>query len=294
MANGAVVGALALWAACCAAGADPTFLRRSVVDIAPQSDDLTTGAKGVSYQPIFGAGDKQASQSKSVARYGALTVEPNGASAVVSYPAEEQIYFVLAGKATLIYGDQRAPIRRNDFMYLPVGLKHGIANASGGPVRLLVMGFRIPRGTPVAPTPQLLLANADDVAFVPVEGHGQTVLFKLLMGTTASRRDKLAAASRMVSLFIMDFAPGGTTSRTTTPWRKRFITSCAAMAIWSPAAARWQRGPLSGQRRRRVFHSVECHGRILQRVRRRRPRPGTGGPLALPVRETGHIAVQGM
>ncbi len=30
------------------------------------------------------------------------------------------------------------------------------------------------------------------------------------MGTTASTRDKLAAASQMVSLFIMDFAPGGT------------------------------------------------------------------------------------
>jgi len=210
MASNRTVFALVLLAARCAAGADPTFLRRSVVEIVPRPDDLTAGAAGASYQPIFGAGDSQASQLKSVARYGALTVEPNGASALVSYPAEEQIYFVLAGKATLVYGAQRAAIRRNDFMYLPVGLKHGIANASDGPVRLLVMGFRIPPGQAAAPTPKLLLANADDVAFVPVEGHGQTVLFKLLMGTTASRRDKLAAASRMVSLFIMDFAPGGT------------------------------------------------------------------------------------
>jgi mannose-6-phosphate isomerase-like protein (cupin superfamily) len=147
---------------------------------------------------------------KGIARYGALTVDPNGASAVVSYPAEEQIYFVLAGQATLVYGEQRAAIHRNDFMYLPVGLKHGIANASDGPVRLLVMGFRIPAGIVVAPTPKLLLANADDVPLVPVEGHGPSALFKLLMGTTASRRDKLAAASQMVSLFIMDFAPGGT------------------------------------------------------------------------------------
>ena len=207
-------GALMLLAASCAAGwasgADATFLRRSVVEIAPRPDDLTTGATGASYQPIFGAGDAQASQLQGIARYGALTVEPNGASASVSYPAEEQIYFVLAGKATLVYGGQRAAIRRNDFMYLPVGLKHGIANASDGPVRLLVIGFRIPGSTVVAPTPKLLLANADDVPLVPVEGHGQTALFKLLMGTTDSRRDKLAAASQMVSLFIMDFAPGGT------------------------------------------------------------------------------------
>jgi mannose-6-phosphate isomerase-like protein (cupin superfamily) len=117
---------------------------------------------------------------------------------------------VLAGKATLAYGNERAPVRRNDFMYLPVGLQHGIVNESAGPVRLLVMGFRIPKGTVVAPTPKLLLANADDVSLVPVAGHGPTALFKLLMGTAASRRDKLAAASQMVSLFIMDFAPGGT------------------------------------------------------------------------------------
>jgi mannose-6-phosphate isomerase-like protein (cupin superfamily) len=36
------------------------------------------------------------------------------------------------------------------------------------------------------------------------------VQFKLLMGTTASKRDKLAAAQKMVSLFLMDFALGGT------------------------------------------------------------------------------------
>ena len=72
------------------------------------------------------------------------------------------------------------------------------------------MGFRIPGGVDVAPTPKLMLANAADVPYVEVEGHGHTVHFKLLMGTTASKRDKLAAASQMVSLFLMDFAPGGT------------------------------------------------------------------------------------
>jgi mannose-6-phosphate isomerase-like protein (cupin superfamily) len=95
-------------------------------------------------------------------------------------------------------------------MYLPVGIRHGMANASNAPVRLLVMGFKIPSGAKVAPTPALMLANAADVPLVPVQGHGPTALFKLLMGTTESRRDKLAAASQMVSLFIMDFAPGGT------------------------------------------------------------------------------------
>jgi mannose-6-phosphate isomerase-like protein (cupin superfamily) len=190
--------------------ADPTFLRRSLPDLAPQADDLTAGAKGASYRPAFGVGDSQAKQLKGIARYGELTVAADGSSALVSYPAEEQIYYILDGAGTLLYEDQKVSVKKDDFMYLPAGVKHGIANASNEPVRLLVMGFKIPSGTEVAATPKLMLANAADVSLVPVQGHGPTSLFKLLMGTTESRRDKLAAATQMVSLFIMDFAPGGT------------------------------------------------------------------------------------
>ena len=201
---------LAVLLAISAAGADPTFLRHSIARIAPHADDLTDGASGVSYQPIFGASDPQASQLKSVARYGLLTAAPGGNSAVVSYPAEEQIYFVLDGAGTLIYGAEHAAIRAHDFAYLAPGVQHGIANSSGGPLHVMVMGFRIPAGVEIRPTPRLMLANADDVEPVTLAGHGPDCRFKLLMGTTASRRDKLAAASQMVSLFIMDFTPGGT------------------------------------------------------------------------------------
>ena len=194
-------------AACGLFAADPTFLRRRVPDIQPRPDDLTANAKGAVYRPVFGVGDSQAGQLKGIARYGELTVAASGSTALVSYPAEEQIYYILEGKGTLLYGEQKVPVKKNDFMYLPPGIRHGMA---GGPVRLLVMGFKIPADVKVAPTPKLMLANSDDVALTPVQGHGKTSLFKLLMGTTASRRDKLAAASQMVSLFIMDFAPGGT------------------------------------------------------------------------------------
>lgn len=199
-----LLGASSMWAA------DPTFLRRSVAGIEPRPDDLTANAKVASYRPIFGVGDPQANQLKGIARYGELTVGPGGTSAMVSYPAEEQIYFILEGNGTLRYEDQTAPVKKNDFMYLPVGVKHGMANASSRPIRLLVMGFKIPTGTNVAPTAKMMLANADDVQLEQVGGHGPTSLFKLLMGTTESTRDKLAAASQMVSLFIMDFAAGGT------------------------------------------------------------------------------------
>ncbi len=56
-----------------------------------------------------------------------------------------------------------------------------------------------------------MLANSDDVPLRSgCRDTGRPCIFKLLMGTTASKRDKLAAANQMVSLFIMDFAPGGT------------------------------------------------------------------------------------
>jgi mannose-6-phosphate isomerase-like protein (cupin superfamily) len=205
--NKSIVLALA---ACGLFAADPTFLRQRIPDIQPQPDDLTAGGKGVSYRPAFGVGDPQAKYLKGIARYGELSVDAGGTSALVSYPAEEQIYFILSGSGTPLYDDQKVTVRKDDFMYLPVGVKHGMANASNEPVRLLVMGFKIPSSVKVAPTPKLMLANAADVPLAPVQGHGPTSLFKLLMGTTESTRDKLAAASQMVSLFIMDFAPGGT------------------------------------------------------------------------------------
>ncbi|NWF84302.1 MAG: cupin domain-containing protein [Bryobacteraceae bacterium] len=193
-----------------AVAADPTFLRRDFRAIQPQPDDLTANAKNAEYRPAFGIGDKDARQVKGIARYGELTVGPGGESAVVSYPAEEQIYYILEGAGTLTYGTKKAPIKAEDFMYLPPGVAHGVVNTSDKPLRLLVMGYKIPKDVKVEPPADLMIANAADVPLQVLPGHGPTTQFKLLMGTTKSTRDKLAAASQMVSLFIMDFAPGGT------------------------------------------------------------------------------------
>ena len=193
-----------------ATAAEPFFLRRSLADVQPKADDLTAGAKGASYKPLFGIGDAAAGRLQGVARYGELTVMPGGSSAMVSYPAEEQIYYVLKGSGTLLYGDQKVPVKEDDFMYLPANVRHGIANSSSSPVRVIVMGYRIPEGRPAPMPASLMLANAADVALQVLSGHGPTTQFKLLMGQTTSQRDKLASASEMTSLFIMDFAPGGT------------------------------------------------------------------------------------
>jgi len=197
-------------AAACLFAADPFFLRRSISDVRSQSDDLTLNAKAASYKPIFGIGDKDADKLVGVARYGELTVGPGGSSALVSYPAEEQMYYILEGSGTLLYDDQKVPVKRDDFMYLPINVKHGIANSTSAPVRVIVMGYKIPAGKQVAPTPKLMLSTSTDVELQVLSGHGPTTKFKLLMGTTQSTRDRLSAASEMTSLFIMEFLPSGT------------------------------------------------------------------------------------
>jgi mannose-6-phosphate isomerase-like protein (cupin superfamily) len=195
----------------CLFAADPIFLRRQIADVKPHPDDLTAaGAKAASYKPLFGIGDRDADQLKGVARYGELTVEPGGTSAVVSYPAEEQIYFIEEGAGTLLYGDEKALLKKSDFMYLPAGVKHGVANSSGAPIKLIVMGYRTSADLKVQPTARLMLANAGDVPLQILGQHGPTSQFRLLMGTTSSTRDKLPAAYLMNSLFILDFQPAGT------------------------------------------------------------------------------------
>ena len=199
--------ALAVLPALCAERqVDPTFLRRSVPHVKEQPADVTTST--CRYKPVFGAGDLDTSVIRGVARFGEMTVLPGGSSKLVSYPAEEQVYVILEGAGALHYGDEKAPVRKNDFMYLPAGIGHGISNASDKPCRLIVMGFKVPAG--VRPPPELLLANIDDVKKQVVGGHPPSVLYQLLMGSTKSTRDKLAAGHVLTSLFIMSFEPGGT------------------------------------------------------------------------------------
>jgi mannose-6-phosphate isomerase-like protein (cupin superfamily) len=112
--------------------------------------------------------------------------------------------------ATLLYGPEKAQVKPNDFMYLPVGIEHGLTNAADAPCRLLVMGYKIPSGRNVPPTAKLMLANAGDVPLQVLGQHGPTTQFRLLMGPTRSTRDKLAATQQVTSLFMMDFAAGGT------------------------------------------------------------------------------------
>ncbi len=185
---------------------DPTFLRRFIPDVTAKPMDVSTAS--CQYKPLFGAGDTDSAVPRGVARFGEMSIAPGGSSKPVSYPAEEQAFVIMEGSGLLHYGPETAPVRKHDFMYLPAGVEHWLANSSGEPMRLFVMGFKIPAGTP--PPPKLMIANYDDVKKQTVSGHPDTVVYKLLMGDTNSKRDRIAAGHAITSLFVMEFEPGGT------------------------------------------------------------------------------------
>jgi mannose-6-phosphate isomerase-like protein (cupin superfamily) len=202
--------ALLLALAGLAFAADPTFLRRHIAGAEPQPDPLSTGVPGVHYRPAFGAGDAGARHCKGIARYGELTLAPGSATQTVQRPNEEQIFVVLNGAGAIVYNGTSSPLRKYDFLYVPPGVAHSLANETQTPLRLLLMGFRIPAGASLTPVPTLPLANILDVPMTPLPGHGPTTQFRLLLGDTNSKRDRLAVAHTVTSLFLMDFAPGGT------------------------------------------------------------------------------------
>jgi mannose-6-phosphate isomerase-like protein (cupin superfamily) len=186
----------------------PTWLHRYVPTL-PEGGDLSSPA--CHYKPIFGEGDAESSSLPSVARFGEATLDGYGACSATEYERQEEIYFVLQGSGVLQYGDRTYPIRKNDFTYIPPGIKHSVANNSNDPLQVLVMGFKIKPSIAIAqPSPEPRIVNLDHLKEETVEGHPDSVLYKLLIGPKSGKRDAIDDAYVVTSLFWMDFAPGGT------------------------------------------------------------------------------------
>ena len=185
---------------------DPTFLHRFLPDVQEQKSDITTAT--CHYKPLFGIGDAHARVPRGVARFGEIVLDAGGKCEAVSYAAEEQALVVLDGDGALDYASENITFRKHDFFYLPPGVRHTLGSSDGA--HIIVMGFKVPKGTTASLPPKPLIANFDDVKWQPVSGHPDSVLYQLLMGDTKSTRDKIAAGHVLISLFIMQFDPGGT------------------------------------------------------------------------------------
>ncbi len=188
---------------------DPTWLHRYVPDLVETK--ATLGSPTCHYRPMFGEGDKDNRSLQTVARFGEVSVDAHGNCPTTEYDRQEEIYFVVEGGGVLHYGDQTQTLRKHDFTYLPPGVKHSLSNNADQPVRVLVMGFKIPSTISIgAPSALPKVANLEDSKEQTVSGHPASVLYKLLVGLRTGKRDLIDQAYVMDSFFWMDFAPGGT------------------------------------------------------------------------------------
>jgi mannose-6-phosphate isomerase-like protein (cupin superfamily) len=188
---------------------DPTWLHRSLLSLQETKSDLSSPT--CHYKPIFGFGDADSKLLRSISRFGEVTVDPHGNCQTVVYDREEETDFVLGGTGTLQIATDAHALRANDFTYLAPAVKHSFANNSVEPLRLLVMGFKIPprKALDASPAPPRIV-NLDQVKLETVQGHPSSVLYKLLVGPRKATRDSIDDANVITSLFWMDFAPGGT------------------------------------------------------------------------------------
>lgn len=186
---------------------DPTYLVRTLSSAAMGKGVFSSPS--AHYRPLFGEGDKYNKILKEVSRYGELSIDANGKSAAVRTPGEEHLLVILSGDGSIAYNGQDVPVRAGDFAYIAPGATFGL-NAQSS-VRAMVMGFKIRReAKPAAPAKKLPLANWNGVPLVEVASHPRTTLYRLMVGDTTSKRDKLATAYTAVSLFMMEIQPGGT------------------------------------------------------------------------------------
>ncbi|MBK5292039.1 MAG: cupin domain-containing protein [Acidobacteriia bacterium] len=187
---------------------DPTYLRRNLHKVAAQPDELS--APGCQYRPVFGSGDGESRIARGLSRFGLVQLTPASSCAPVTYAREEQIYFVLSGNGQVLHGGEKHAIRKDDFLYLPPGVAHGLSASAGAALDVIVMGYKIPARMDPAIPAKLQIANLSEVKKQVVGNHPPSTLYQLMVGDTKSTRDRLSTGHVITSLFIMEMTPGGT------------------------------------------------------------------------------------
>jgi mannose-6-phosphate isomerase-like protein (cupin superfamily) len=187
---------------------DPTYLYRNTLTAPEKPSDITTAT--CHYKPLFGEGDRDTSVVVGVARYGEVTVDPHGACASVQYPQEDQVYVVLSGTGSALYGTENVSLNTEDYLYVPSTVTHALRNGSAKPLIAVIMGFRTKGFEKVLPPTSPQKANIEDVPTEIVQGHPDSTRYRLLMGDVDSKRDRIAAGRVLTSLFLMEIVPGGT------------------------------------------------------------------------------------
>ena len=187
---------------------DPTFLHRSIGAVHDVATDVMTGS--CHYKPLFGTGDADALPSSGIAQFGELVIDPKGSCKSANYTDQDQILVVLQGNGKLDYGAEQVGLAKEDFLYVPATVAHGLRNEGTAPLTVAVMGYRT-KG--FAPTPLPAHARKDNIANVPLElvgSHPTSTHYRLLIGDSSQTRDRIDMGNVVTSLFLMEIDPGGT------------------------------------------------------------------------------------
>jgi quercetin dioxygenase-like cupin family protein len=188
---------------------DPTWLRRSLQDAKGVRTDLSTDS--CRYRALFGEGDADDRILRSATRFGEVEIAAHGECQAVTYADKEELYFVSTGQGSLSYGAAKHALRASDFTYVAPGVTHALKNDSDGSLRVIVMTFKVPGAAQKAAANTVLrVINLKDLKEETVGGHPNSVLYKLMVGPRGATRDAIDDGYVVTSLFLMDFAPGGT------------------------------------------------------------------------------------
>lgn len=186
----------------------PTWLYRNTATSPEKPSDITSA--NCHYKPLFGAGDPDARALRSVARYGAALLDPQGACATVQYPEEDQILVVLDGQGDAQYGNDRVPLKKEDYLYVPATVSHALKNTSTSPMTVVIMGFRANEFDASTLPSHPLKANIEDIPTEFVSGHPESTHYRLLLGDDDGENDHFDVRREVTSFFLMQIDPGGT------------------------------------------------------------------------------------
>jgi glyoxylate utilization-related uncharacterized protein len=144
------------------------------------------------------------------------------ACATVQYPEEDQVYVVLNGNGSAKYGDEDVPLQTEHYLYIPSTISHSLTNKSAIPLLVVIMGFKTKGFEKTQPPAHPLKANIEDVPATLVNGHPNSTRYRLLMGDTDSKRDRVAAGRVLTSFFLMEMRRAALTFPTTTSEKRRY------------------------------------------------------------------------
>ena len=187
---------------------EPSWLHRDLNAAQKLTADFTTAS--CQYTPLFGQGDSESRYPLNVVRFGQITIDPAGECQSLTYPRQEEIYFVRDGSGLLHFASETRPLSANDFTYIPPTVSHSISNSSSQPLHVVLATVKIPAAIQLSAPPKLQVANLSELKQQTVGGHPSSVLYQLMIGPHNRSRDRINAAYNIVDFFLMDFAPAGT------------------------------------------------------------------------------------